>query len=176
MTAHLNNDPMSDIGRLTQAAQEALTDGMVERLTETAASALDIVDRLNDEDTKDAVVHIIDRVTELHRTGALETLFEMVTLVHGAREALTDGMVERLFAFLEHMVNNLATEEIAELATHAQQSMEFASSEASGRKASGGMMATLSMLSKPETQQALQFMISFACHIRGLTLRDQDES
>jgi len=36
-------------------------------------------------------------------------------LVQAAREALTDNMVERLFAFMEHMTNNLATEEVAEL-------------------------------------------------------------
>ncbi len=168
----LKNDPGPGMERLAQAASEALTDGMVERLSTTAANALEVVDRLNEEATKDAVLHIIERVTELHRTGALDTLFQLVTLMHGAREAMTDSMVERLFAFMEHMVNNLATEDIAELASHAQQAMAFAATEATETKSTGGLLATISMLSKPESQQALRFLLSFACRMRGLTVRD----
>lgn len=168
----LPNDPTADMSRLLQAASDSLTDSMVERLSVTAANGLEVVDRLNDEDTRDAVLALIDRLTELHRTGALDTLFQLVTLIHGAREAMTDSMVERLFAFMEHMVTNLANEEMADLAHNAKEAMRFASEEAAGHKASGGLLATVSMLSKPESQQALQFMMAFACKMRSLNVDD----
>jgi len=167
------NDPTGDMARLLQAAQESLTDGMVERLTITAANGLEVVDRLNDEDTKDAVLTLIDRLTELHRSGAMDTLFQLVTLVHGCRNAVTDNMVERLFAFVEHMVNNLANEEVANLAHNAKEAMGHASREANENQSKGGMMATLSMLSKPESQQAIQFLLAFACEMRSLSIKDQ---
>jgi len=167
------NDPSGDMSRLVLAMQESLTDGMVERLSVTAANGLEVIDKLNDEDTKDAVLALIDRLTELHRTGALDTLFQLVTLLHGCRDAVTDNMVERIFAFMEHMVTNLANEEVAALAHNAKEAMAHASREASGHQAKGGMLSTLSMLSKPESQQALQFLLTFACEMRSLSVDDK---
>ena len=43
----LSNQPASEIERLGQAAREALTDAMVERLTVVGANALELVDRDN---------------------------------------------------------------------------------------------------------------------------------
>jgi uncharacterized protein YjgD (DUF1641 family) len=158
----MRNDPGADLESLVRALQDSLTDGMVERLASTAGNTLEVVDRLNDEDTREAVLYIINRVTELHRLGALETLFQMVTLVHGVREAMTDGMVERLFAFMEHTVNNLANENVSILANHAGKAMSEAAKASSARPPSGGLMSTISLLSKPESQQALHFLLDFA--------------
>ncbi len=161
------NDTTPDLARLAQAATEAMTDGMVERLSITAANSLEVVDRLNDEDTREAVHALLDRVTEMHRSGAMDTVFETISLLHGARSALTDSMVERLFIFVEHMVNNLANEEMAVMAHNARMAMEEAVDETHEKgKPKGGMMSTISMLSKPETQQALQFLLAFACKMQ----------
>lgn len=158
----------ADVVRLVQAASEAMTDNMVERLSITSANALEVVDRLNDEDTRDAVMSVIDKMTELHRSGALETLFDTVSMLHGARSALTDNMVERLFIFVEHMINNLANEEIAEMAHNTRRAMEEAVDETSAQGApSGGLLSMVSMLSKPETQNALQFLLAFACKMEA---------
>jgi uncharacterized protein YjgD (DUF1641 family) len=167
------NDPNAGIARLVQAAQESLTDSMVERLTTTAANGLEVVDRLNDPETMAAVMSTIDWITELHRTGALDTLFQLVTLLHGARAALTDNMVERLFAFMEHMANNLATENVAELAQDATLAIEHATEETRARPAKGGLIATLAMLSKPESAQAIQFLLAFVCSMRGIAVEEQ---
>jgi uncharacterized protein YjgD (DUF1641 family) len=158
----------ADVVRLVQAASEAMTDNMVERLSITSANALEVVDRLNDEDTRDAVMSVIDKMTDLHRSGALETLFDTVSTLHGARSALTDNMVERLFIFVEHMINNLANEEIAEMAHNARRAMEEAVDDTSAQGApSGGLLSMVSMLSKPETQKALQFLLAFACKMEA---------
>ena len=155
------------MARLAQAAQDALTDSMVERLSVTGANALEVVDRLNEEETRDAILTLIDKVTEMHRTGALDTLFQLLGLVHGARSALTDSMVERICMFGETMIDNLANEEVAAMAHNARCAMEEAIDETASRpKPGGGLLSTISMLSKPETQQALQFMLAFACHMR----------
>ena len=162
-----NQDSQAGAMRLFQAAQESLTDSMVERLSVTGANALEIVDRLNDEDTKAAVNFMLDKVTDLHRSGALGTLFDVVVLAHGVRNALTDNMVERLFVFVEHMINNLTTEELANLASDATEAMQEAAEATAGKKSSGGLMQTVRLLSDPDTQNALQFLMAFACKMRG---------
>ncbi|MCR4378714.1 MAG: hypothetical protein NUV50_11560 [Rhodospirillales bacterium] len=152
--------------RLVQAASEAMTDGMVERLTTTGGNALEVLDRLNDEDTKDAVVKVIERLTELNRSGALDTLFDVVVLMHGARSALTDSMVERLVIWAETMVSNVANEHLAEFAGETVDAMHEAALETAKSKSSGGLMSTVAMLSKPETQQAMKFLMNFACKMQ----------
>ncbi len=150
-----------ELARLLTAVQDALTDSMVERLAVTGANALEVVDRLNDDETRAAIHYVLDQLTELHRTGALATLFELVTLIHGARNAMTDSILERLFAFLEHMLNTVATEEMATLADNLRISMEEAVKETSQGPVRGGLLATLSMVSKPEAQRTLRFFLAF---------------
>lgn len=163
----MNNETSNNVLLLARAASDALTDGMVERLSITGANALEVVDRLNDDDTRDAVMNIIDRVTELQRSGALSTLFDLVILLHGARSALTDSMVERLVIWAENLVTNFANEDVAKLANTAVCAMESAAEETAGKPATGGLFTTVGMLSKPETQQALSFLLAFASKMQA---------
>lgn len=158
----LANEPApSEADRLLLALREALTDSMVERLSITGANALELVDRLNDEETREAVHDMIDRLVELHRVGALHTMFDLVVLLHAMRSASTDNIVERLFGFAEHALNTVGSEEMAKLADNVRQSMDEAAAEAATKPARGGFFATLSLLSKPESQRSLQFLLSF---------------
>ena len=122
----LSNQPTDELSRLALAAREALTDSMVERLAVTGANALDLVDRLNDEDTSAALHTLIDRLTELHKVGAIDTLCDTLMLVHAARNALTDNMVERLFTFFEQMINTVGNEAMGELAQNTRVAFEAA--------------------------------------------------
>jgi len=155
-----------DTLRLVQAASEAMTDGMVERMATTGGNALEVLDCLNDEDTRDAIMSTIDRLTELNRSGALDTLFDLVILMHGMRSAMTDSMVERLVIWAETMINNVANEHLAEFAGETVDAMHEAAVETAAQKSSGGLMSTIGMLSKPETQQAIKFMMNFACKMQ----------
>ncbi len=157
----LPNAPQSEVTRLMEAAGDALTDSMVERLSITASNAMEVVDRLNDEDTKDAILSAIDSLTELHRIGALNTLFDTVAVLHSARSAATDNIVERFFIFVEHMLNTVGNENLANLVDDARIALDEAVEDTANRPVSGGMLATLSMLGKPECQRALQFMLCF---------------
>ncbi len=157
----------AELERLVAAAQNAMTDRMLERLVGTTNNGLELLDRLNDEETLDAFHTIITGITDLHRIGALDTAFEMVRLIHGARAAMTDNMVERMFAFIEHIMNSLATEEIAALAHETKGALEDSLDEcaASGR-ASGGMFTIMSMMNKPEAVETMKFLLNFGCKLR----------
>lgn len=158
----MRNMPADDMERLVVAAREALTDSMVERLATTGASAFELIDRLNDEQTSAAVHAMLDRVTELHKLGAMDTLFDLVTLLQAARNASTDNIVERLFSFFEQMVNTIGNEAMGELAENTRDALEEAAEETARTTPKGGVMATLALLSKPETQRSLAFLVSFS--------------
>jgi uncharacterized protein YjgD (DUF1641 family) len=160
--AGLRNEPTAELARVAQAAREALTDAMVERLAVTTGNALELIDRLNDEGTREAVHVLVDRLGELHRAGALETLFEMVMLLHAARNAATDSIVERLFTFFEQTVNTVGNEAMGALADNTRLAIEEAAEEAARATPRGGFFATLSLLSRPETQRSLGFLLNFS--------------
>ena len=171
---NLANSSGTNLARLTQAAGEALTDSMVERLTTTGANALEVVDRLNDGDTRDAVLACLEGLTEMYKVGSLNTLFELVGALHGARAAMTDGMIERLFGFVEQMVGCVSNEEVAVIARNAKEAMDGAAADTAGKPTSGGILATLSMLGKPENQESLQFLLAFACNMQKLSKEDAE--
>ena len=165
-----NQPPADELSRLTLAAREALTDAMVERLAVTGANALELVDRLNDENTSAALHALLDRLAELHKVGAIDTLCDTILTLHAVRNALTDNMVERLFTFFEDMINTVGTEEMAELAQNTRLAYESAAEETAKTAPRGGLLAMVQMLSKPEAQRSLAFLLAFGEKLqRGAT-------
>jgi uncharacterized protein YjgD (DUF1641 family) len=166
----ISNQPMDEIARLTLAAREAMTDAMVERIAATGANALELVDRLNDEQTNAAVHKLLDRLTEAHKLGALDTLFDFLTLLHAARDAATDNILERLFTFFEQMINTVGNEEMGMLAENTRNALEEAAEETQKTPVRRGLKSMLSMLSKPETQRGLAFLIAFSAKLQHRTM------
>ncbi len=163
-----NQPPPGEIERLTIAAREALTDSMVERLATLGGNGLELLDRLNDPGTSEAVHSLLDRLTELHKVGAIDTLCEVALTLHAMRNAATDNIVERLFMFAESMINTVGNEAMGELAENTRLALEEAAQESAKAPApKGGMMATLSMLGKPETQRSLAFLLAFSAKLQG---------
>lgn len=162
MTETATEKAPDEMKRLFGVVSDAMTDGMVERAATTYGNLLEVVDHMAEPDTLEAIHSILDEITTLHRTGGLTSVFELIHLFNALRNATTDGIVERGAIFIEHMVNNLATEEIATLASNASEAMHEAAEEAAGTRHSGGLFATLAMLKKPETQASLHFLLSFA--------------
>ena len=163
------NEPTEELALLAQAAREALSDGMVERLAITAGNALELLDRLNDEGTRSAVHLVIDRLGELHKAGALDTFFDTVMLLHSARNAATDTIVDRLFTFVEQMVNTIGTEEMGAFAANTRLALEEAAEETKGSASRGGFFAALSLLARPETQRSLSFLLTFSDKLQRRT-------
>ncbi len=164
-----NQPPMDEMARLSLAAREALTDSMVERLTTMGGNALELLDRLNDPDTSAAVHSLVDRLTELHKVGAIDTVCDLALTLHAVRSALTDNMVERLFMFMESMINTVGNEAMGELAENTRMAFEEAAQETASAKPSGGIMGMMSMLSKPETQKSLAFLLAFSNKLQART-------
>ncbi|NQV22385.1 MAG: DUF1641 domain-containing protein [Rhodospirillales bacterium] len=167
MTNGQLSNAASEAERLFTAVSDALSDQMVERLAVTAGNALEVVDKLNDEDTKDAVLTVLDELTALHRAGGLTKAFELVHMINAIRNALSDQMVERLAGFAEHMVTNLATEEFADLAHDATTALGDARDESANDDGAGGLMSAVRLLSDPETQRSLRFLLAFAGKLRN---------
>ncbi len=159
-----NAQTSDEVKRLATAMSEALTDSMVNRLATTAGVALEVVDRLNDENTRDAIHKLVDRITELHEIGALDTLFETVLLVHAVRSAATDNIVERLAIFAEELANNLGSDDVMTLTNDIVSSLKTASEQTAS---TGGIFSVLSLLSKPESQESLQFLLNFGSALRS---------
>ena len=151
-----------DLERGLQGAADALSDQMVERLATTAGNVAEIADRLNDPDTRDAVHTLLDELTRLHRSGGLVSLFELVHLLNVARNAMTDGMIERLASFGEHMVTNVANEETADLFQTFATALFDAQDRVKAQPARGGLLSAMRLMSAPETQASLSFLLAFA--------------
>jgi uncharacterized protein YjgD (DUF1641 family) len=167
--ATLTNQPPDEMDRLTLAMREALTDQMVERMTTMGANALELLDRMNEPETREAVHSLIDRLAELHKVGALDTACDAILALHAARSALTDNMVERLFMFMESMINTVGNEAMGELAENTRLALDEAADEAKQAAPRGGLMAAVSLLSKPETQRSLTFLLAFAENLQKQT-------
>lgn len=157
---------VKELADVAQGLKNALADSMVERLASTAGNTLEIVDKLNDPDVRDGLAALLDGVAALHRNGALQTMIDTVQVIHAARRAANDSMVERAFLFIEHMMSNLATEDLATLAHEAKAAMEDAIDQCNIPGTGGGLIGTLKMISNPETQEALRFMLAFSCSLR----------
>jgi uncharacterized protein YjgD (DUF1641 family) len=158
-----------EMQRLFGVVSDALTDGMVERAASTYGNMLEVVDHIAEPDTLAAIHCILDEVTTLHRTGGLTSLFELVHFFNAMRNATTDAIVERGAVFVETMINNLATEDIANLASSATEAMHEAKEETEATSHPGGLFSTLGMLTKPETQASLHFLLTFAQKLQSKT-------
>jgi uncharacterized protein YjgD (DUF1641 family) len=160
------NRPADQFARFGTAAVEAMTDGMVERLAGTAGNTLELADKLNDPDIREGVSALLDAVGAMQRSGALGTLVEVVHLLHAVRSAASDSMIERAFIFVEHMVNTLGNEDLGTLAYEAKSAMEDAVDHCGIPAGGGGLFGSLRMLSRPDTQEAIRFMLAFACSLQ----------
>lgn len=157
---------IDEVSRTTQALREALTDQMIERVAVAGGNALELLDRFNDERANNAIHYLIDRLIELHQVGALDTVCELLLALHGTRAALSDSMIERLFSFGENLINTVAHDDVCGLIDAGCSALIEAASESNSSPARGGLMSTISMLSKPETQRSLQFLMNFAEKLR----------
>ncbi|MBI5137779.1 MAG: hypothetical protein HZA24_10675 [Nitrospirae bacterium] len=159
-------NPTDDMAHAAGAVAHALTDSMVERLATTLGNVMEVADRLNDPDTKAAVDCLLDNLTTLHQSGGMQPLFDLLHMLGAAQNAATDSMIERGAALVEHLVSNLANEDVADLAHQTQQAMREARQEQSAAPSQGGLLATLALLGKPETQSAIRFLVSVTGKLR----------
>ena len=187
--------PADELAGLMRAARDSVTDDMVARLTESATSAMDILDRVNRSGVADA----LPAIAEMVRAGDLERVTRYARIVGAAEDAVTDDMVGR-FATLAGeatmMVDRLNTSGVAKLIDLLGQlnstgaldriarqlpalvdnlelveNMFGCLAEASKEVKTqappgGGLMPLLSMMRDPENQKAIQFFMAVGKRMR----------
>lgn len=152
-----------ELARVVAAATHALSDQMVERMASTAGNLLEVADQLNKEETREALTYALERLTYLHQIGALDTLFGLLEVVHCGRTALTDPLVNRLLGFVEHMVSNLANEEMATMLSTAFEAVQDAVDDMKKAPPTHvGILSTIALLGKPKTLKTIRFMLNVA--------------
>jgi len=83
---------IAQMARLLGSAQDAVTDEMVGRLTETVSGGMTLIDQIN-RSGLDKVIPVLAQMTQ---NGDLERVAQMARLVGSAQDALTDEMIGRL--------------------------------------------------------------------------------
>lgn len=83
---------VAQMARLLGSAQDAVTDEMIGRLTETLSGGMTLVDQIN-RSGLDKVIPVLSQMTQ---NGDLERIAQMARLLGSAQDALTDEMIGRL--------------------------------------------------------------------------------
>mgnify|MGYP001229980329 CR=1 FL=1 len=130
-------------------------------ITDSEKKTKDFLDILKDKKNHEAFTDLVKKVTELHQTGGLDTLFELISLVHAMKSAATDNIVERLFSAAERTTDVLSDEETLKLIEDTRESLRLAASKKT-KGNSGGMIAILKLLSETDSYRSLDFLLTFS--------------
>jgi uncharacterized protein YjgD (DUF1641 family) len=187
--------PGDELSSLVRAARDSVSDDMIARLTESAAQALDILDRVNRSGVADA----LPAIAEMVRTGDLERIARYTRVLGAAEDAVTDDMIGRfatlagdatmmvdrmnssgvmkLIDLLGQMNASGALDRVAsklpalvdnlELLENMFACLAEASKEAkSAPPPGGGIFPLLALMRDPENQKALQFFMAVGRRMR----------
>jgi uncharacterized protein YjgD (DUF1641 family) len=186
---------LSQVARLYNSAQDALTDEMVTRLSQAIGDGLALLDQVN----RAGLDRAIPALAEMVNNGDLNRLVKLVRVYSSAEDALTDEMVSRLTDTVgnglslldrfsrggaEHVVKMLeglqesgALERLAtmlpqladRLATVQEvlQSIDAAAAASRAAPAStGGIGGLWNLMRDPEAQDTLRFMLAIGKQLR----------
>ncbi|MCP5155072.1 MAG: hypothetical protein H6983_12950 [Ectothiorhodospiraceae bacterium] len=196
LTALVQNgdlDRIVALARLWSSAEDALTDDMINRLSESLGEGLSLLDRVN----RSGVAKALPAITQMVESGDLERLAALARLYASAEDALTDDMIARVAEALGEgmslldrfsrcgagrLVETLAQLEasgsldrlcssIPRLAERMDAMLgafdAAGATAAAAPKSSGGVFAAVSMLSDADNQDALRYLISIGKELRA---------
>jgi uncharacterized protein YjgD (DUF1641 family) len=186
---------LSQVARVYNAGQDALTDEMIGRLTEAVGEGLALLDQVN----RAGLDRAIPALAEMVNNGDLQRMVKLARVYSSAEDALTDEMVGRLTETVgnglslldrfsrggaEHVVKMLedlqksgALERIATMLPQLAERLAMvqevlqsidaaaAASRAAGPSA-GGFGGMWSLMRDPETQDTLRFMLAVGKQLR----------
>jgi uncharacterized protein YjgD (DUF1641 family) len=186
---------LSQLARLYNSAQDALTDEMVGRLTEAVGDGLALIDQVN----RAGLDRAIPALAEMVNNGDLNRLVKLVRVYGSAEDALTDEMVGRLTETIgnglslldrasrggaEHVVKMLeglqesgALERIATMLPQLAERLaavqqvlqsidEAAAVSRSAAPSAGGFGGLWHLMRDPESQETLRFMLAVGKQLR----------
>ncbi len=194
----VNNGDLNRISRLARvyaSAEDALTDEMVGRMTDTIGQGLSLLDQVN----RAGLERAIPAIAELVNNGDLNRISRLARVYASAEDALTDEMVGRLaetagnglslldrfsrggaehvVSMLEGMQESGALERIATLLpqlvdrlTTVQDVLKSIDAAAAASREApptgGGLGGLWHMMRDPETQDTLRFLLSIGKQMR----------
>lgn len=186
---------LSQLVRLYNSAQDALTDEMVGRLSQAISDGLGLLDQVN----RAGLDRAIPALAEMINNGDLDRLVKLVRVYGSAEDALTDEMVGRLVETVsnglslldrfsrggaEHVVKMLeglqesgALERLAtmlpqltERLTTVQGVLQTIDTAAAASRAApasaGGITGLWHLMRDPETQDTLRFVLAVGKQLR----------
>ena len=193
-------DRLVQLARVYGSAEDALTDEMVGRLTDTVSGGLSLLDQVNRSGLENALPALSRMVAD----GDLDRLAQLARVYSSAEDALTDEMVGRLaetvgegFSLLdrlsrggagrlvemmEHMEASGALERVATTLPKLLERMdmlermlscfEMAAGEmATATAPRGGVSGLWTLMRDAESQRTLQFMLRVGENLRTHCLK-----
>ncbi|MEZ5658772.1 MAG: DUF1641 domain-containing protein [Burkholderiaceae bacterium] len=193
-------DRLTRLARVYGSAEDALTDEMIGRLSETAAEGLSLLDRVN----RSGIEQALPALSRLVADGDLERLTQLARLYASAQDALTDEMVSRiaetaaeglslldrlnrggagrLIEMLSRLEASGALERIAESLPRLLDRMDMlegmlgafetaAAQSAKAPRSGGGAGGLWAMMRDPDNQDSLRFLINLGKELRGMKSR-----
>jgi uncharacterized protein YjgD (DUF1641 family) len=185
-----------ELQRVMQAAKDSVTDDMVSRLAENGAQALDLLDRLNRSGIDRALPVLtrlvengdLQRIVDIARTVAaaedamnddmVGRIAQMAAEALSVIDRLNRSGVERLIDILDRLQSSGSLDILADRLPRMIEHMEIIDrlagcltlgTEDAKRlpPPSGGVMAMVRLMSDPENQAALQFVMSIGKRMRA---------
>jgi len=189
-------DRLCSLARVYGAAEDAASDDMVGRFTDMAGTSIDLLDRLNRSGFERALpvlARLLDngdlqRVVDIARTVAaaedamnddmVGRVAQMAAEALSVIDRLNRSGVERLIDILDRLNNSGSLDILADKLPNMIQHVEMVDRLAGclnqgGEDArqlpppGGGLMAMVRLMSDPENQAALQFMLAIGKRMRA---------
>ncbi len=187
--------PGAEIESFLRGARDSVSDDMIARLVDSAAQAMDLLDRFNRSGVADA----LPAIAEMVRTGDLERVTRYARMIGAAEDAVTDDMIGRfaalageatimvdglnrsgvtkLIELLDQLNASGALDRVAKKLPALVDNLELienmfgciaeASKEVKAApEPGGGIMPLLAMMRDPENQKALQFFLALGRRMR----------
>ncbi len=174
-------DRVVQLARLVGSAQDAMTDDIVGRVATLATDGMDLIDRVN----RSGVVKALPAIGRLVDNGDLDRVVDLVRLVGGAQDAMTDDMIVRVAGVASHgltLVEGVTrtglADQLVKIAAHLERSglapdlldaVDHAAKEvAAAPRVKGGMAGLwglFKLMRKPETLQAIHFAVALLCSL-----------
>lgn len=184
-----------ELERLVTAAQDALTDDMITRLTEALGAGISLIDQVN----RSGLDRAIPALAQLVHNGDLERVVQLARIYGSAQDALTEEMIGRLaetagngmllldrfsrggavhlIEMLEKLQHSGALERIAQILPEIAERLELVSgvlrdietAAADAAKAPpmpGGIVSVWRMMTDPESVASLRFLLEVGKQLR----------
>jgi uncharacterized protein YjgD (DUF1641 family) len=168
-----------DIERVMAAAQDALTDDIVTRVSATLVQGLELLDRVN----RSGLDRALPSIARLAENGDLDRLADVARLVAAVEDSFNEDMVGRVAAMLNglatladkvarndglvKLVDLLGREDVQAALPKLVDALSKATTESAAQPpASKGIGALWQLATDPGTQEALRLVALMGKHLR----------